>query len=53
MLEEKKISRKDFLVYAASLLGLFVISKIPKSVVPEKKPEDHYSNNAYGGTKSS
>lgn len=49
MKDDKKISRKEFLAYVGSLLGLFFASKVPKIFSPEKKADNHYGNNSYGG----
>jgi len=49
----KKINRKQFLVFVASFIGLFFIKKLPLGVLTEGELKDSnvYGNNSYGGTK--
>jgi len=48
---DKKLTRKQFLLTALSVVGLFVVSKVPNIVreLTPKKDGDVYGNYSYGG----
>lgn len=50
---DKKITRKQFLLTALSVAGLFVASKVPNMVkeLTPKKEGNNYGNYSYGGGK--
>lgn len=49
---DKQVTRKQFLVGALSLVGVVLLSKLPKVVQSSaQKKEVGYGNQAYGGSK--
>jgi len=57
MILDKKVTRKQFLLSALSVAGLFMASKLPSEVkgfMPKKNEEQEgntYGNSPYGGIK--
>lgn len=52
---EKKVTRKEFLLSALSVVGLLVVSKVPSIVKKTARTEgspNKYGNQAYGGKKN-
>jgi hypothetical protein len=51
---EKKVTRKEFLLSALSVVGLLLVSKLPSAVkkTATGSTNNSYGNQAYGGKKS-
>ena len=51
---DKKVTRKEFLLSALSVVALVAASKVPavvrKTITPDKREGNGYGNSAYGGT---
>jgi len=50
---DKKVTRKEFLLSALSIIAIFVAGKVPSVVktLAVKKENNTYGNNSYGGGK--